>query len=438
MTTVTQQEAIAQIADELQTLLGPEANQLARETGFTKRQSKVSGAVLAQTLVMGWMGNAKASLSELSLTAANVGVMISKQGLDARFTEEAAVFMQKLLEKALQVGMTGPQVEQALLQRFNGIYLLDSTSISLPETLTAVWEGCGGSRGANSCVKVSVLWEMLSGCLTEVELLPGRSHDRQARAASASLPQGALRLADLGYFKLSELARMNDEQVYWLTSHKARTTVMIDGQPIALAAYLQEHGQAGLDCQVELGRTQRVPARLIAYPVSPAALAYRQQRLAEWERKKQCKASEHTRTLLGWHICLTNVDPALLTPYEAVTLLRYRWQIELLFKLWKSEGGLDKWTTQNPWRILCEFYAKLLALLSQHWLLLVGLWRCPDRSPTRAFAVFRRFAWQLGRDLADFDALCATIQHIVVCLQGCRMGKSRAAPRTFQRLAALA
>ena len=42
-----------------------------------------------------------------------------------------------------------------------------------------------------------------------------------------------------------------------------------------------------------------------------------------------------------------------------MVLLRVRWQIELLFKLFKSHTQVDTWQSQKPWRILCEVYAKI-------------------------------------------------------------------------------
>jgi hypothetical protein len=45
--------------------------------------------------------------------------------------------------------------------------------------------------------------------------------------------------------------------------------------------------------------------------------------------------------------------------------------MELLYKLWKQYGRIDEWRTANPWRILCELYAKLIGLLLQHWLMLL-------------------------------------------------------------------
>jgi hypothetical protein len=431
MTTVTQ------IAEKLQTILGPVADHLGRETGFIKRQRVLKGSTFAQTLVFGWLGKPEASLSDLSLAAANVNVEVTRQGLDARFTEEAAHFMQAVLQAGLQATVEGPPVQSEVLQRFAGVYLLDSTSIGLPQALQTVWLGCGGSQGPSGCLKISVLWDMVCGGLQDVELLAGKTHDQCARAAQTPLPPGALRVADRGYFKLAELARMTAEHTYWLTRYKTNTAVFIQGERVDVPTYLETHAPNGLDCAVELGVRRRVPARLIAYPVAPEVLARRQAELAAWEHKHQCRASALSWTLLAWYMCLTNVPDTLLHAAQAVTLIRYRWQIELLFKLWKSEGLVDEWRTQHPWRILCEIYAKLLALVCQHWLLLLGLWALPSRSLTRATTTIRQFAWQIGRDLTDLPALCATFRHILMCLRGCRMEKSKAFPRAFQHLEAL-
>jgi len=61
-------------------------------------------------------------------------------------------------------------------------------------------------------------------------------------------------------------------------------------------------------------------------------------------------------------------------------LYRARWQVELLFKLWKSHGSVDAWSSVHPHHILCEFYAKLLAMLVEHWVLLESCWDDPHRS----------------------------------------------------------
>jgi hypothetical protein len=41
--------------------------------------------------------------------------------------------------------------------------------------------------------------------------------------------------------------------------------------------------------------------------------------------------------------------------------------IELLFKHLKQHARIDEKCSQTPYRILCEWYAKLIAMLFIHW-----------------------------------------------------------------------
>jgi IS4 transposase len=84
---------------------------------------------------------------------------------------------------------------------------------------------------------------------------------------------------------------------------------------------------------------------------------------------------------------VTNVTRDQLSVTEAMELVRLRWQIELIFKLWKSHGGIDEWSTTRSLKVLCGVYARLLAMIVQHWVIVVGCWRHADRSPTKAARV---------------------------------------------------
>jgi len=139
--------------------------------------------------------------------------------------------------------------------------------------------------------------------------------------------------------------------------------------------------------------------------------------------------------MADWTVFITNAPVALLTVEEALVLGRARWQIELLFKLWKSHGRIDESRSQQPWRILCEVYAKLLALVVQHWLLLVGCWRYPDRSLRKAAQTVQKHALHLASSLACEARLAAAITTIQRCLAaGCRINKRKAKPHTYQLL----
>ena len=124
-----------------------------------------------------------------------------------------------------------------------------------------------------------------------------------------------------------------------------------------------------------------------------------------------------------------------LTLDEALALVRARWQIELLFKLWKSQGQVDTWRTQKPWRILCEVYAKLLAQLVQHWLFLCSCWQYPDRSLVKASQAVARLALGVAASFRCRQALEAMLGVLAQCLAGCgRMNRRKTKTNTYQLL----
>ena len=57
----------------------------AAETGLARRRSKLTGPILAPTLVFGWLSDPAASLAALTQQSAALGAPVSPQGLFQRF-----------------------------------------------------------------------------------------------------------------------------------------------------------------------------------------------------------------------------------------------------------------------------------------------------------------------------------------------------------------
>jgi hypothetical protein len=325
-----------------------------------------------------------------------------------------------------------------VLQRFNGVYLQDSTQLALPAELADVWPGNGG-KDSGAALKLQVQWEWLSGQLVRLDLRPGRSADNAAPAQAIPLPAGALRLADLGYFRLETLAATAAAGAYFLTRLKAGTHLFgAEAQPLALLRWLRASGPAVRDEPVWVGAHARLPARLITVRVPAAVAAERRRKLRRAATVKGQSVSAERLALAGWTLLLTNAPPALLSAEEAQVVAGVRWQIELLFKVWKSQGQLAHSRSQKPWRQLCEIYAKLLGLLIQHWLWLLGAWERPDRSLVQAAQVVQRFALSLAVALpapTQLEQLLATLQRCLA-VSG-RLNKRQRKPSTFQRLTAV-
>ncbi len=177
---------VADLTQALQALFTTTADQVARRTGFVQRTSKLTGAAFVQALVCGWLANPQASVEGLAQAAAAVGVAISAQGLDQRFTEAAATFLEEMLTAAVQTVIATDPVAIPLLERFTAVVLLDSSTITLPAALALWWPGCSTGTAA---LKLHVRYDLCRGCLSGLVVQEGRISDRSTVMQTAPLPR---------------------------------------------------------------------------------------------------------------------------------------------------------------------------------------------------------------------------------------------------------
>lgn len=343
-----------------------------KKTGFIRRQRQVTGAGFAQALVLGGLAHPEATRKQQQQAATQAGLRVSVQGFEQRFSASAVCFMRTLLATGLTQVVRG-EAGAPLLPRFTGVYLTDCSRF--------VWGATG--------VKLALRWELQHGQL-QAELLEVQQHDQQAALVSGPLPVGALVLNDLGFFNLRQFQRWNTAGVYWLSRFKLGTTLTTPaGQPIPLLQHLAQAHQP-FQLAVRLGKGQPVAAYLLAAPLPDAAYAQRCARLHEQARLDQRPLSPQQLACARWALYVTNCPD--LSGAQAHVLARTRWQIELLFKLWKSQGKVLVSRSADPLRRQVEGYAKLLGVIVAHWLLLVSGWQLQAVSLVDAFACVRTHA----------------------------------------------
>lgn len=376
-------DTLTDVAQAMRAVLTVKADELAKSCGLVKRSRKVTGSKLARTLVFGWLQNAPPSAEGLARAGFGHGLKISAQGLDKRLSQaRTAAFMRGVLELAAAQAVAARGAPPgSLLDRFEAVWLLDSTRLALPPPLAAQWPGTGGSGPAAS-LKVDVALELKSGRLG-LELRAGRQGDPASPLAARPAP-GALHLRDLGYFSLARLREMGRRGEYVVSRLQPGTAAFLgDGARIDWRRWLgglARQGVAKLDVPVRLGVAEQWPVRLLLWRLPEEAAARRRARLRDNARKKSRQPSAEALALCDWNLLVTNTGLEKLSLDEAAVLYRVRWQIELLFKLWKSHARLGHSRSANPNHILCEIYAKLAGVLVQHWLALAGLWRNAGRS----------------------------------------------------------
>lgn len=438
--------SVADLAATLQPLFTTVADHAAHESGFIRRVRTLTGAAFVQALVFGWLADPDASLAGLARTTAACDAPLSRQGLDQRFTPAAADCLRRVLAAALTVVVAADAVALPILARFCGVYLWDATTITLPDPLAARWPGCGGrvAMHTRAALKVHLRWEFTTGAFDWLTLTDGRTSDRAAASTAPALPPGALRLADLGYFSLTLLPLLIAQRVFVLCRFPAQPLVFVGDAPgravggHPLGSMLAHETGDRVDRPVLLGAKAQVPCRLLATRVDPATAEQRRRR---W--RKEAKREGHTvraarLALADWDAWLTTLPPQRLTLDEARVLIGLRWQIELVFKQWKSGGRVDASRSQQPDRVLTEVYAKLLAMLVQHWCILLRGGDDPRRSLVKAAAVVRQHAFTLLLACRQRDRLIAALTTLAHGLTNAgQVGKRRTRPATADQLLAL-
>ena len=212
------------------------------------------------------------------------------------------------------------------------------------------------------------------------------------------MAQGSLRISDLGYFAVAVFAAMASAGEYFLSRLQFGTHVLLDdGMAVKVLKWLTKQPGSFVDVSVLLGQEQRLPCRLIAWRLPPEQANRRRRKLRQdIRRKRGSEPSEERLAWCDWTILVTNVPEELLTPKEAAVLYRARWQVELLFKRWKSQGLVAQLSGSTVVRQMVRVWSRLLAVVVQHWLTIGSVWGDPSKSLHKVYEAIRDFVGRLA------------------------------------------
>lgn len=342
----------------------------ARQTGFVRRTSKVTGKIFLALMTVGAWSTPKTSLAQLAAKGAHLPtpVALSPEALHQRMTQRAVTFLRALLQRAFaQLQTEDPVCDAALFAPFTAVYLADSTGFELPTSLKELFPGHGG--GASTAgAKIQLVWEYLSHSFAHLALVAGTTPDNKYIDTVIQLAQrGALFLFDLGYFKIKALAQIVEAEAYFLTRHNHQAALFEGGagrlRPVELAAWLRTEPQRLVEKPLYLGARERVAVRLVAARVPEAVVNERRRKARAQAKKRGYTPSQAHLTLLAWNLFITNV-PSTVWPAQTVsTAYSLRWQIELVFKSWKSDLHLATLPTKTQNPTLCYLYGRLLLIV---------------------------------------------------------------------------
>lgn len=342
----------------------------ARRSGFVRRTSKITGKVFLALVTLGTWSTRKTSLGQLAAKAAQLPtpVDISPEALHQRMTWRAVAFLRTMLQRAFVQLHTGdPVCDTEFFAPFTAVHIADSTGFELPPALKDLFPGSGGSA-ATAGAKIQLVWEYLSHSFAHLALVAGTTPDNKYIDTVVGLAQrGALFLFDLGYFKVHALAQIAEAEAYFLTrlNHQTALYEAVAGRwgRVELAQVLHAESRLLIEHPLYLGAREQVAVRLIAARVPEAVVNERRRKARAQAKKRGYTPSQTHLALMAWNLFITNVPGTVWTPVTVCKAYALRWQVELVFKSWKSDLHLATLPTKTPAPTLCYLYGRLLLIV---------------------------------------------------------------------------
>jgi IS4 transposase len=277
-------------------------------------------------------------------------------------------FLKKIYEETLKEKLlTLPEIPSKLLECFKKVLLHDSSTAILHEELQKEFRGSGG-RASKSTVKFDVIYDYKAKNYEYIKITDQSEADQKlAFNIVNAVTEDSLVIRDLGYLNVANLIQIISKKAFFLSRLRSDTLIFLneeDENSIDIFEHVSKHYNCYNIMDLDVFITaKKLPVRLIVYRAPPEVINKRHREAIATAKKQGRNLREKTLRQMNFTIFITNVSRGIWKPEIIGTIYRIRWQIELIFKCWKSRMSIHHLQGINANRIRCLLYARLILLL---------------------------------------------------------------------------
>jgi transposase len=262
----------------------------------------------------------------------------------------------------------GQPLDPRFLEKFSRVRIKDGTRFDLPERLKNKFPGFGGKVTSDAAACIQFEFDLKNGNVLDIDITSAKRTDYQdAKEKTWDIKKGDLIIRDLGYFSSKVLLSIIKSEAFFVSRLKQKITVfdqaLNEVSFSRLYTKMVKNKLSSMKMDVFIGEKEKVPVRLIIDLIPEEVYQARIRKTEKENKKKGCQTSEEYKTRARFNLIITNVSENDLPNKQVYMLYKTRWQIELIFKIWKSTLGINKIHPMNYHRLMCLLYAKLILIL---------------------------------------------------------------------------
>jgi len=295
-------------------------------------------------------------------------IEMRKQSLDERFNKKAVNFVKNVLSRLICAQFSDVLYNEEFLKEYNHVRIKDSTSFKVPSNLAVHYKGKGGSgKSALAGISIQYEFDLKTGEFLDLTITQAiRNDQRDASETVENICKNDLIMRDLGYFSTSVLQKIGKQEAFFLSKLQLATAVYDEnGVEIdfkKLHTFMEKNRFDKCEKQVFIGK-KKLPVRLVIGLVPPEVYQQRIRRKHKEEKRSGCQMKERTKFLQHFNLFITNVETKKLPLDKIMPLYRFRWQVELMFKNWKSVFSIHTLQKMKEDRYITMLYTRLILIV---------------------------------------------------------------------------